>query len=150
MGRGGVGHFPKEPAVGQDAAAQTAAPLQPGFGSGADGLIHPVAWPTLFRAEQSNPLQQKLLSDECVQVGLLHDQVAAERRRFELRCGSRGAQGEEDLRGKERDLTFEARSMIEIPVAAQSAACDAFDPFNIKHRVILRRQTVPSDEIVTG
>lgn len=60
MGRGGVGHFPKEPAVGQDAAAQTAAPLQPGFGSGADGLIHPVAWPTLLRAEQSNPLQQKL------------------------------------------------------------------------------------------
>lgn len=138
-------------AGGSDAGAQSAFARQPVFDTGiAEGLVHPVAGPALFGAEEINSLEGEFLPDQVREVEASGKDVPAGAGGSRLCQVEFLAQRLEDLHGKEGHLSLIVFAMIEIPVATQSTAGDALNFHQFDQGMGAGGHAVMTDVIVSG
>ncbi len=141
--------FPPEHATSQDACTQTAAALEPGFGSRSERGVHPVTGTAFFGPHKAHALEFEFGADECVQIHPADKYIPAGGTGLGGREAKRLLQGGEDFQRKESNLAFVIGLVIEEPIATNPAPGDTFDLVHRHHGVAARRLAVMAEEVVT-
>lgn len=137
-------------AVGEDFAAQAAAPLEPGFCAGADRFVHPGAGAAFLDSEEAHRADKEFASDQGVEVDALGEEVAAHRRRGLRSEVVLGEQRAKDFEGEQGDLTFVVRLVVEEPVADQTAPGQALHGVHRRDGVFSGGESVTAEVVVSG
>ncbi len=139
-----------EGAVGKDACAETAAPLEEFFHAESEGLIHPVAGSTFLAAVKGGVADTEGFADEGIEVDTTGKDVAAEH----LGCSVMALQGVlcgmVDGFVEECDLTLVIFLELVVSVAHKALAGDALDGIGREHRVVAPGLAVVAREVVFG
>jgi FdhD protein len=136
-------------AITENFRAQTAASLQKIFRALRKCAIHPVTRRTLLGSVQPNALNLEFLVDELVQINAARDHVAPRRSRRSIVYVQRSAELIENAERKKSDLSLVVVLEVEITIAANPAARDAFDQGQFDHGMRVRFATVMANEIVS-
>ena len=112
-------------------------------------MIHPVARRALGDSEESNTLQFKLFSDQCIEVQSLRDNIPPEDRGRAIMGAHLSTKALVDFEGEERDLSLIIRFEIEESVAFQTSPSEALNGFDFQHGMFSRRLLVVAEIIVT-
>lgn len=136
--------------VAQNSRAQAAAALQRCFRSGTKRLVHPITGFARLDPKEPHPLHLELPPDERFKVHSARNHVAAKNRGRLVLLTKLFAQGAVNLVGEERDLAFEIRLLIEIPVTFDATPRHAMNLVQLEDGVIVRRPAVMPAEVVAG
>ncbi len=103
----------------------------------------------MLHSEKTHALDLKFLTDQFVEIDGAGDHVAPRRSRRRFRKLQRRAQRLENFRREKRNLPLIIALEIEIAVASNAAAGDAFNFIPLNHGVVIRLATVMPDEVVS-
>jgi hypothetical protein len=134
-------------AIAEDARAQAAAALQPGFSSRAEGGIHPMTRLALLDTGKPDPLNFKFSADQGVQIRARHEGVASGGRGPSLSQVELSAQGDKDFQGKESDLPFVVLFEIEEPISPNAAAGNALNLIHFHNGILTGRLAVVTKKL---
>lgn len=137
-------------AVVQDLCAETASALEEFLCPGRDGAIHPVTRRGFLRSVEPDTLNFKILADQAVELDATREDIAPDRAGRAMMNSKRGAQLLKNLERKKCDLPLVILFEIEVPVAANAPAGDAFDAHDLNRRMRVGYAFVMPDKIVPG
>jgi hypothetical protein len=137
-----------EDSVVQDSGAQPAASLQSLIRAWRDGLIHPIARLALTNALKLNALDRESFPDEKVEIDALRNDIAARNSGRFCAGGQRMADVIEYLTREKSDLPFVIFFVVKETIAANTAACNAFDLGHFEQRIPAGFLTVMTKEVV--
>jgi len=136
-------------AAGEDPGSQPSAPAQKFFGARRHRLIHPVAGGAFFGAPEPQTLQLEGSSDESIEVGTSHHDVAAKGRRVEVGQPELVSDGLEHGPVEEGDLPIAVLVRVEVSVALDALSRHALDGLGVDDGMMASGTPVVALEVVS-